>query len=874
MAGVQPDPPTASDDHPPASPPLRLPRGELCQQVLEDLSERGVAVLQGPGGSGTSWAAWELAQSWQGPVTWVRAGMWLHLADLARPLWPGEAPRALQGGPSEQVVDAILARLQGSGGLLVLDDLDPCFSSGVAGVPDPELRLLLAALEAGEMENSGAGVLITAHRGPRALSVPLRLLPPLSRDDAARIAGRSCASLPTAWLRRPGALALLPHLPKGAALPEDASHPWPELLTILAESSLGEAVQEVLLTLALARRPTPPLAICAAGGLRRGEVEGCLERLGSLGLAERIGESWRCSRYIASTARRLLPERLPGVLPIALMQRLGGYYLRVGQDHGHTWESMDQTATARIGLRYAVAAGDGRMALQAALHGGTMRVARGLRAWRSMRDDLRLALSVPALELDQEDIAQACLTLAEAAAGIGDHDTTGPALVRALPHAQAAGNPDLVRDIHTRLARHLLLSGSSRQSLEHLRAALFGAARAGDTRARCDLLGLSGSLHLQGGRLTKAQLDFESSLALALAMQDERRAASRRAGLGGVLIYRGRLRDAEVQLRLAAEQARECGDLIGLSHRLLNQSLVRSLRGDVRGAMACVAEAASQLPPGQPRLEARLLSLRGNLRRLAGDLSGAALDLDQSLDAANVAGDRDAVVEILGAQGHWHRCFGNFEQACHLFEEVLDNVSPEREDAFLAGRESDLWNATAWEVANRQLETNSDCMPELVLASDKLQKCHLRIPEEPFRVRYVSSALQLLEVQLLAATLSGVAPLAQTYRLEQLLDEDERDTELADTGSPALRALHAWALLLCARPDDARKEAERAALDAGMCGLATLRECARVLLGEEPQPWNGQAVLLQKLLHEARRGKPPPSDRGTGAIPLHGPREP
>jgi len=874
MSGVQPTRPAASDDHPPQSPPLRLPRGKLCQQVLEDLSERGVAVLQGPGGSGTSWAAWELAENWQGPVAWVRAGMWLHLADLARPLWPGEAPSVLQRGPSEQFVEAILAQLQGSSGLLVLDDLDPCFSSGVAGVPDPELRLLLAALEAGELADSGAGVLITAHRGPRALSVPLRLLPALSRAGAEKIAGRSCASLPSAWLRRPGALALLPHLPAGAALPEDASHPWPELLTSLADTRLGEADQEVLLTLALARRTTSSLAISAAGGLRKSEVEGCLQRLAGLSLAERVGESWRCSRYIASAARRLLPARLPGVLPIALMQRLGGYYLRVGQDHGHTWESMDQAATARIGLRYAVAAGDGRMALQAALHGGAMRVAHSLHAWRSMRDDLRLALSVPAPELDQEDIARACLSLADAAARIGDHDTTGPALVRALPHAQAAGDPDLVRNIHTRLARHLLLTGSSRQSLEHLKAALLGAVRAGDTRARCDLLGMSGSLHLQGGRLTKAQRDFESSLALALALDDQRRAASRRAGLGGVLIYRGRLRDAEAQLRMAADQARECGDLTGLSHRLLNQSLVRSLRGDIRGAMASVAEAAAQLPAGQPRLEARLLSLRGNLRRLAGDLSGAALDLDQSLDAATAAGDRDAVVEILGAQGHWHRCFGNFQQACQLFEEVLDSVSEEREDAFLAAREGDLWNATCWEVAHRQFEGDSNLMSELVLASENLQACQLRIPEEPFRVRYVTSALQLLEAQLLAATLSGVAPLAQAYRIEQLLGEDERDNELVDTGSPALRALYAWALLLCARPDQAREEAERAALDAGMCGLATVRERAQVLLGEQPEPWNGQAVLLQQLLHEARSGKPPPSDRGTGAIPLHGPREP
>jgi len=869
---VQLTPHPDDTNHPPQSPPFRVPRGELCGQVLTDLKTRGVAVLQGPGGSGTSWAAWEVAEQWQGPVTWVRPGMWLHLADLVRPLWADQAPFELQGGTAEQLVDATLAQLLRCNGLLVLDDLDPCFSSGVSGVPDLELRLLLSALEAGELAGTKAGILATAHRGPRELSVPIRLLPSLAANHAQKIAGRSCSSLPPGWLRRPGALALLRHLPRDASLPDDPAHPWPALLTTLANLHLEERDQEVLLTLALARRPTSPEAISAASGLRRKQVRACLERLQEFSMAEDLGGRWRCNRYLASAARRLLPDRLPGVLPTALMQRLAGYYLRTGQDHGHHWTSMDHTATARIGLRYAVAAGDGRMALQAALHGSTIRIATKLHAWRATRDDLSLALSVPGPELEQVEIARAWLVLADAAARLGDHQSTGPGLLRALPHAQAAGNADLVRDIHTRLARHLLLSGSSRQSLEHIKAALHGAVRAGDALARCDLLGMSGSLHLQAGRLTKAQQDYESSLALALALDDQRRAASRRAGLGGVLIYRGRLRDAEVQIRMAADQARDCGDRTGLTHRLLNVSLVRSLRGDIRGSMACVAEAAAELEPGYPRLEARLLSLRGNLRRLAGDLSGAASDLRDSQDAAHAAGDRDALVEILGAQGHWHRCAGEFKVACEMFEEALADVSAEREDAFLAARESDLWNATAWEAACRGVDDDPSSLPQLVEASDNLEQCHQRIPEEPFRVRHLSSALQAIEVQLLAATLSAVAPLAQCYRIQELLENNERDAELIDSGSPELRTLYAWALLLCARSKEATEAAERAVLDAGLSGLATVQGRARVLLGKQPQPWNGQAILLQRLLQKASSGKHPPSDRGTGAIPLHGPR--
>jgi tetratricopeptide (TPR) repeat protein len=860
-----------SEDHPPQATGLHVSRSDYCETVLTDLVERGVAVLQGPGGSGTSWAAWELAQRWAGPVTWVRPGMWLHMADLVRPLWDEEHPTVLQQESCERLVDAVLARLRSDGKLLVLDDLDPCFSSGAAGVPDSELRLFLAALEARELADSGAAVLITAHRGPRELSVPIRPLPALSVTDAEQLAGRSCTSLSTAWLRRPAALTLLRHLPEGAALPDDPAYPWPSLLLTLTEQMTRQD-EEVLLTLALARRPSVPAALAAASGLSSSTIEQSLSLLHSISLVEPMGERWRCSRYIASAARALLPERLHGVLPTALLQRFGGFYLRAGQQTGDPWKSIDSGRDARLGLRYAVAAGDGRMALQGALHGGLLRFAEEFGAWRAIRDDLTLALSVPGEELEQAELAEAYLLLADSAARIGDHSTTGPALVRALPHAQAGSNQDMIREIHTQLARHLLLTGSGHQSLEHLRAALRCTERDGNSEARIELLKLAGSVHLQAGRLTKAQQNFEKALGLALVLNDHRRAASCRAGLGGVLMYRGRLRDAEVQLQMAAEEARDCDDQIGLTSRLLNVALVQNLRGDVRGAMASLSEAAAESPPGHPRLRARLLSMRGDLRRLAGDLRGAATDLDESLDAATLAGDRDALVEIWGAQGAWHRSAGNFETACQLFQQALDEQSTEREDALLAAREAELWHARAWHAAHLFATDGPSHLPQLLKAAEALESCRSRIPEEPFRVRYFTCAMQSLEVQLLSASLNGVAPLAQLYRIEELIEETELDSELIDTGSPQLRVLNGWALRLCSRKDEANKQAERAEIDAGMCGLATVADTARVLSGQSHQEWNGQAALLAQLLAFASSETPPPLDRETGAIPLHGPR--
>ncbi|MBJ93442.1 MAG: hypothetical protein CMP23_03105 [Rickettsiales bacterium] len=797
--------------------------------------------------------------------------MWLQSADLLRPLWTGAAPAALYQGSCERLVDSVLSTLRSEGKLLILDDLDPCFTSGAAGVPDAELRLLLAALEAGELADSGAAVLITAHHGPAGLSVPVRPLPPLTPSQATAIAGRSVTQLAPIWLRRPGALALLRALPERFRLPSDRSQLWGTLLTALLETLPAED-EETLLILALARQPTPAAAVAASGSLHINAATGSLQRLEGKGLIEAVGCYWRCARSIGSASRRLIPERQILLQKNALLQRLAGYFLRELNPSVPNRTELEDNSSARLGLRYAVAAGDGRMALQGALHGGTLRAAQQLSAWRPIRDDLTLALSVPAEHVEQSDLASACLLLAEAASHIGDHTTAAPALLRALPHAQACGDRQMAREIHTRLARHHILNGSGRQSLEHLRAALREAERTENRAASSDLLGMCGSVHLQAGRLSKAQQNFEAALTKALTLDDTRRAASRRAGLGGVLMYRGQLRDAETQLQLAAEEARSCGDRRGLTSRLLNVSLVRLLRGDIRGAMACIAEAAAELPPEEPRIQARLLSLRGDLRMRAGDLSGAARDLDDSLEAASLSGDRDALIEIWATQGRWRLCKGDYEAARTLFNQATEELSNERPDADSAAREAEGWHARAWQAASQFFDQEASALQAILEAEEQLAICCARIPAEPFRVRHLSCVALRIEVQLLSASLNRVAPLAQLYRLEELLEEHQQDPEFANTGAPELRVLKGWALQLCGRCTEATTAAERAELDAGMNGLAATAAMARALQGKELPEWHGPARLLSRLLAFASSAPPPHADRETGAIPLHGPR--
>ena len=153
-----------------------IPRGDAVDRTLEDLAARGAAVLQGPPGSGTSALAAAVAARWEGAVAWKRAGLFGDLADLARPLWGDDPPAALQQAPVEAAVDAVLGRLRAGRLLWVLDDFDDALEPppGPASPRDPDVGVLLAALEAGALAASGAAVLVVTRRSPRGRRCPPR----------------------------------------------------------------------------------------------------------------------------------------------------------------------------------------------------------------------------------------------------------------------------------------------------------------------------------------------------------------------------------------------------------------------------------------------------------------------------------------------------------------------------------------------------------------------------------------------------------------------------------------------------------------------------------------------------------------------------
>jgi tetratricopeptide (TPR) repeat protein len=850
-------------EQPQRAPGLFLPRGDLPAQVLADLRARGAAVLSGPAGAGSSWAGLEVAEGWTGgPVVWSRAGLWTEAADLLRPLWDGEAPAPVHAGSRDALVDAALAQVRETRALFVFDDCDEALEPppSRASARDPDLEAFLRAVGGGALAGSGAALLACGRRAPEGLALPVRPLPPLSAEDGARLAGPNAGSgLPASWLRRPGALSLLAHAgPDFDVQAAGDSDPWPALVLAVSERLPAPEDREMLVALSAARHPVPADALAEAAGLAPEAAAAALLRLLNAGLALLQAGGWRSPRAVSAAVREVLPERLPGVLPRALEQRLAGALLRSAQDPEGRWESADEARPARLGIRHAAAAADPRMALHGALYASSASALERLGAWRALRSDLRVALAAPAggAESGEEappdlDRARAFHGVARVSALLADHEAEQDATLRALPLAEGGGDPALLSALHARIGRRHLLAGDLDKARAHLERALVAATAAGDRVAQCDLENQLGGSSLQSGDLDDAERRFRRSLELALELGDARRAASREAGLAGVVLGRGDLREAETLLLRAAESGRGEGDRTGVAQRLLNVAFVRSLRGDAHGAMSALGQLVAEGAPEDPRSLCRLLAFRANLRRLGGDLDGARRDLEAAAEPAVQAGDRELVGELRSAWGHLFRTTGDFDAAVDALEAAVEALAGSREDSVRAAREAELWNARAWRCAAACVAGDNASLRALLRASSELEALMARIPRRPFHPRWYAARSLALEASLMGAALAGTAPIGTARHLERLHAEACAEPENVETGEPALRLLHGWALLLCGDGDAAETLLRRAVADAAPAGLQTVRGRALALLGEAFPSWNGQARLLRDLL---RRG--------------------
>jgi tetratricopeptide (TPR) repeat protein len=835
-------------DRPPVNPPARLPRGELATTLIGELGTGGFSLLKGPPGSGTSWLAMDVARKWPGPVVWTRAGLLWHLGDVARSLWI-DAPEVLYRGTGEQLVQVILDTLHRSDTLWVLDDGDDLLTSG-AHPRDPDLGILLGALYSGELAEGPGAVLFVSRRTPAGFDAIVHTVPPVPLAAAAKAARRPLDSFDPAWARRPAALPVIAALPPGVPLPADpGGSPWRELIAALGTHRLSHDDREVLLTLASSAHPVPSEALAAACGLEDEVCRRSLLLLLNLGTARHRAGGWWCPRVLATAAREVLPDQVKGVVPRALIQRLAAWYLREGVDGGAEWTSIDPALPSRLALRTWVAADDARGAIQTVRFGHFQNILKRLGAWRALRDDLGYALTGDLSEVDPADLAWARHERSLAAWRIGDHQIAQNELLRAVPEAEAAGDPVLLQTVHTTLARRILLSGEPEQARKHLRIALAIAHAHGDRDAECDLENQRGGIALHGGQLDEAEEAFTRSRAIAVELGDTRRAAARSAALGGVALYRGHLRQAEDLLSAAVAAGRRDGDGRGLVQRLANLALIRSMRQDLRGSLSALGEALAAGGGLDPRSASRLLSLRANLRRLAGDLEGAHGDLEHGRQLVAAAGDREGAGQVEIAFGHWLRTAGRYKEAVAAFEAAGETLPESREDALKAAWEIDRWNAVAWAAAERTVSGTGDGISALLEASANAKDAFKRIPTEPWTPRLTGALQQVTEAELLAATTTGMEPRGLRRRLEEALERELHNPERTNSGEPALRCNLAWAIRLCGDTETAATEARRAAMDAGKIGLATVRGRALAIRRKHPIPeWNRQALLLDRLL--------------------------
>ena len=841
-------------DRPPVHPPTRLERGGLADALREELRSDGYALLKGPPGAGTSWLAMDVAREWDGPVVWTRPGLLWHLGDLARPLWAADAPDVLQRGTTEQLVGAILGVLHQRDVLWVIDDGDDLLTPppGKAHPRDPDVAVLLAALDSGELADGPGAVLLVSRRTPVGTERIVHTLPSVPLEGAAALAKRDPIGFDPGWARRPAALPVIAALPPEHPLPDDPGNPWRDLLELLGTHRLTHDDRETLLALAGSAFPTSIPALVASCGLEEDVLRKSLLRLLNFGVARHRAGGWWCPRVWASAARDVMPDMLRGVVPRALIQRLAAWYLREGMDAGLEWTTIDPALPSRIGLRIWTVARDTRTAVQTARFGHFQSILKRLGAWRALRDDLGVALDGPLGEVDAADLAWTRHERSLAAWRLGDHEVAQSELVRALPDAERAGDPVLLQTVHTTLARRILLSGDPEQARKHIRTALALAHAHRDRAAECDLENQRGGIALHSGALDEAEEAFTRSRALAEEIGDSRRAAARTAALGGVALYRGKLRDAQQLLEDAVAGARREGDGRGLVQRLANLALVRSMRQDLRGSLSALGEALAAGGGLDARSASRLLSLRANLRRLAGDLEGARKDLDHALELVSAAGDREGAGQVELARGHWNRTAGRYADAVASFEAAGESLPESREDALKAAWEIDRWNAVAWAAAERAVSGTGDGISALLEASANAKDALKRIPSEPWTPRYTGAFQQVTEAELLAATITRTIPRGLMLRVQTALEAELANVERADSGEPALRCNLAWAIRLCGDRERAATEARRAAMDAGKIGLATVRGRALAIRRKHGIPdWNLQALLLDRLLDES-----------------------
>jgi tetratricopeptide (TPR) repeat protein len=144
------------------------------------------------------------------------------------------------------------------------------------------------------------------------------------------------------------------------------------------------------------------------------------------------------------------------------------------------------------------------------------------------------------------------------------------------------------------------------------------------------------------------------------------------AGLAGLLRRDGPWADAITRHIAAVQAAQQLGDRLGEANALTDLGDVRRMTGDYSAAAQDLEEALGLCRDlGDRRGQATALGLLGVVRRMTGDYPGAAQDLEQALGLCRDLGDRRGQATALRDLGDVRRMTGDYPAAADDLEQAL-----------------------------------------------------------------------------------------------------------------------------------------------------------------------------------------------------------
>jgi DNA-binding SARP family transcriptional activator len=243
---------------------------------------------------------------------------------------------------------------------------------------------------------------------------------------------------------------------------------------------------------------------------------------------------------------------------------------------------------------------------------------------------------------DDVAAAAACTALAMVAALDGDRRTNELQYLRALRHAEAAGDAMQLVRIRTNRASRLLEEGYYTEAVAEAEAALQIGDMTGFGSYRALALSNRGQALLASGHLEAARHDLEA------ARDAYQRAGSRMvsyplAHLGEVFRHEGQPSQAQACFEEALAVARSSGDVQGLVPALTGLALLAA-DCDPAAASALADEA---LAAGPALGRQRALVARGRAEMAANDVERARATADQAAAVARARRDRSGLAEAL-----------------------------------------------------------------------------------------------------------------------------------------------------------------------------------------------------------------------------------